>query len=145
MGIDIALLNGFDTENVIIPVSSLPYYKNGTKPETNGSHRIFRFDNGYGLSVIPDDYDDDFDAFVIKFTAAGIETLDFRAEVIGKGALIPERYDIDYESICSNGNMAPWCVDYHGLSLLCQHVRSMNSAGRFQDDTEPANCGNYHN
>ncbi len=143
MGDDIALINGFDTENVIIPVASLPYYKND-RIQSKGSHRLFRFANGYGLSVIPDDYDDDFDAFVIKFTPAGMETLDFSAETIGKGALVPDRYDINYTSICSNGNMTPWCVSARGLSLLCKHVQSMNSAGRFQDDIEPANFGQYY-
>jgi hypothetical protein len=136
MGVNFAHINGIDTENIIIPVLSVPYRGLEENWRNYGQNRrVYRFDNGYGASAIPDRFSD-WEVFPVKFTGPG-----------------PDDFDLCYDcSMSRHRRLRHAGIDmnapYNGvgeksLQRLLRHIRSMNSAGNFRGNKRPSDIGCY--
>jgi len=136
-GVNLALVNGVDTENIIIPVLSVPYRGLEKRWRSYGQNRrVYRFDNGYGASAIPDRFSD-WEVFPVKFTGPG-----------------PDDFELcDNCSMSRHRRLRPADIDmnepYNGvgeksLQRLLRHIRSMNGAGNFRGIGIPDDIGCYY-
>ena len=120
MGVDWALINGFDTMDCIIPAVSIPH-KGKKTLHSYPNRRVYRFDNGYGASVIPDRFDG-MEVFLVKFTGP----------------------DIDDFDLCHDGS--PVCDKWNGyhnvksentLQICLKHIRALNKSGNYSGCVKP--------
>ena len=127
MSVDFAILRGYSVSDTILPVISVPYKYHRIDNPNRYNRRVYRFDNGYGLSVIPDGRRPlDVECFIVRFYGTDIND-----------------YELDYGSITSRGGLCPWLLSsYNGIQRLLGHIRDMNSAGQY-DNAPPDNLYNY--
>ena len=132
MSVNFGLLNGrcvgfLGIDHPILPVVSVPYKYDRIDNPNRYNRKVYRFDNDYGLSVIPDGRRPlDVECFVVKFYGTDIND-----------------YELDYTSVMSRGNICPWMLSSDdGLQLLLSHIKAMNSRGQW-NDTPPEGLYNY--